>query len=296
MMKGGLTLNFRACIVSLLISVVFVFLAVPNASALNEIVPGRSIDLRLMTYNIHAGIGTDGKYDLERIADVIKNSKADVVGLQEVDVHWGARSNFDNEIKLLAERLDMNYFFAPIYDFEPGEEGGERRQFGVAVLSKYPIIKEKNREITRLSTQDPNPTPKPAPGFAEVKINAKGAQFTFYVTHLDYRSDPIVREMQVRDMINIFAETDGYKVLVGDMNATPDSEELNPLFSAFQDAWSTIHHLSGYTFPAINPAKRIDYIFTSEGIEVNDAEIVHTLASDHLPVIADVSLIRGKVK
>jgi endonuclease/exonuclease/phosphatase family metal-dependent hydrolase len=289
-------LNFRASIVSILFTAVFVFLAVTNASALNEKAPGRNVDLRLMTYNIHAGIGTDGNYDIERIAEVIKDSNADVVGLQEVDVYWGSRSNFDNEIKILAERLDMYYFFAPIYDFEPVNEGGKRRQYGVAVLSKYPIIKEKNREITRLSTQDPNPTPKPSPGFAEVKINAKGAKFTFYVTHLDYRSDPIVREMQVRDMMNIFSETDGNKVLVGDMNATPDSEELKPLFAAFQDAWSTLHHLPGYTFSAINPTKRIDYIFASEGIEVNNAEVIHTLASDHLPVIADVTLARGKVK
>jgi endonuclease/exonuclease/phosphatase (EEP) superfamily protein YafD len=85
-------------------------------------------------------------------------------------------------------------------------------------------------------------------------------------------------------------------VLVGDMNATPDSEELKPLFAAFQDAWSTLHHLPGYTFSAINPTKRIDYIFASEGIEVNNAEVIHNLASDHLPVIADVTLARGKVK
>ncbi|PTX59986.1 hypothetical protein C8P63_110131 [Melghirimyces profundicolus] len=52
-----------------------------------EDAPGRQVKVRVMTYNIHAGIGSDGKYDLSRIAKVIEESNADVIGLQEVDVH-----------------------------------------------------------------------------------------------------------------------------------------------------------------------------------------------------------------
>lgn len=252
----------------------------------------RSVTVKVMTYNIHAGIGSDGNYDIDRIADVIEASEADVVGLQEVDVNWGARSNFDDELELLAEKLGMHAFMAPIYNQDPINEGDPRRKYGVAVLSKYPIIDASNREITRLSTQDDDPEPGLAPGFAETVINAKGAIFSLYVTHLDYRGDPYVRELQVDDMLDIIPEK-GDAMLVGDMNATPDAPELQPLFNRFQDAWDESGKGDGHTFSAVSPSKRIDYILTSPGMESSNAEVIDTLASDHLPVITDVTLTRG---
>jgi endonuclease/exonuclease/phosphatase family metal-dependent hydrolase len=45
----------------------------------------------VMSFNIHHGQGTDGVLDLERIARVIRASGADIVGLQEVDRHFGGR-------------------------------------------------------------------------------------------------------------------------------------------------------------------------------------------------------------
>ncbi|WP_408010005.1 endonuclease/exonuclease/phosphatase family protein [Pseudalkalibacillus sp. A8] len=255
---------------------------------------GTEVNVRVMTYNIHAGAGSDGVYDTDQIANVIQESGAEIIGLQEVDVHWGARSNYDNIVKDLAEQLDMHYFFAPIYDFDPLSEDAPRRQFGVAVLSKYPILQATNHEITRLSTQDANPEPRPSPGFAEAIINVNGKIVPFYVTHLDYRGDPTVRMMQVDDMLNIFQEQSGDKILVGDMNATPDAQELSPLFENFTDAWSiNTDDPPGYTYSALSPSKRIDYIFTSDKMIVQHSEVISTLASDHLPVIADIILTRG---
>ncbi|MFG6120960.1 endonuclease/exonuclease/phosphatase family protein [Thalassobacillus sp. B23F22_16] len=266
----------------------------PDTFASAEEGSGEKVDVRVMSYNIAAGAGSDGVYDTERIAQVIKDSGAEVIALQEVDVHWGARSNNDDILADLADRLDMHSFFAPIYDMDPLVEGEPRRQFGVAILSKYPIIKATNHDITRLSTQNTTPEPALAPGFAEAIINVKGALVPFYSTHLDYRGDPTVRIMQVDDMLNIFDEQAGEKVLLGDMNATPEAPELSPLFDRFTDAWSAVSDELGYTFSALAPSKRIDYIFASESIEVQDAEVIDTLASDHLPVVADLALNRGE--
>ena len=122
--------------------------------------------LKVATYNIAAGTGTDGQFDLERTATAIKASGADIVGLQEVDVHWGSRSDFIDEVNLLAEMLDMEAYFAPIYDMDPAQPDQLRRQFGVAVLSKFPIVKGVNHEITRLSTaRTLNPSRNPLPVF-----------------------------------------------------------------------------------------------------------------------------------
>lgn len=250
------------------------------------------VSVKVATYNMHAGIGVDGNYDLDRIANTIRESGADIIGLQEVDVHWGWRSQYDNEIKILANKLNMNYFFAPIYNLDPPSEGSPRRQYGVAILSEYPILNAENRKIARLSTQDSNPAPKSAPGFLEAQIHVLGEKVPFYVTHLDYRSDPTVREMQVDDMLKIMPGHSN-TILVGDMNATPDADELNPLFQQYEDVWAMTHVDSGNTFPSQSPNKRIDYVFTTPGMEVQSAQVFQSMASDHLPVTADVTFEPG---
>jgi len=251
-------------------------------------VPDR--ELTVMSYNIHTGIGEDGRLDLRRTAEEIRASGAEVVGLQEVDAHWSARSDFEDQAKVLAEELGMRYFFAPIYSLEPAEPGGPRREYGLAILSRYPILSAENHEITRLSTQSANPTPEPAPGFPEVVLNVRGVKVHVYDTHLDYRPDPTVRRMQVDDMMAIMAEDGGPKVLTGDLNAPPDAPELAPLFETLNDSWAVRGEGDGFTYPADTPTKRIDYVLASPDVGVRSVVVPDTLASDHRPVVAELSL------
>ncbi|MEC5423945.1 endonuclease/exonuclease/phosphatase family protein [Virgibacillus sp. C22-A2] len=253
----------------------------------------QDIELKVMSYNIAAGGAGSNGYDIDGIAKTIEDSKADVIGLQEVDVHWGARSNFDNQVEYLAEKLGMHAFFAPIYNNAPLTEGEPRRQYGLAVLSKYPIIEAVNYEITRLSTQDAEPVPSLTPGFPGVLINVKGIHVPFYVTHLDYRGDPYIREMQIEDMLSIISHQEN-AILVGDMNARPDAPELQPLFNRFQDAWAAAGNGDGYTFPETSPDRRIDYILLSPDRNISDTQVIDSTASDHLPITTEVLLTREK--
>lgn len=242
-----------------------------------------TVPLRVMTFNIHTGIGSDSALDLARTADVIRGSRADVVGLQEVDVHWDARSDFRDQAWDLARLLHMRVFFAPIYDL-PGEP---RRQYGVAILSRFPVLHTTNHLITRLSTQEENPVPAPAPGFAEAVLLVRGVPVHMYSTHLDYRADPSVRTMQVADTLRIMAKDRGPQVLLGDFNAPPEAPELAPLWTELIDAAP-----AGPTYPADVPTKRIDYVTVSPDVLVRAATVPATLASDHRPVLADLALRR----
>jgi len=85
--------------------------------------------LRIMTYNIHVGVGMDKKLDLQRIADVINKEKPDLVGLQEVD-RGVKRTEGKDEIAELAKMTRMDYAFAHNLDFQGG-------QYGVAILSRF---------------------------------------------------------------------------------------------------------------------------------------------------------------
>jgi endonuclease/exonuclease/phosphatase family metal-dependent hydrolase len=253
----------------------------------------RGASLRVMQYNIQAGAGADHVFDLERQARAIEAEHPDVVGLQEVDVNWAARSDYVDEASWLARRLRMRVFFAPIYTLPPDRAGAPDRRFGVAILSRFPILRAENHEITRLSTQVPDPVPAPAPGFPEVLIKARGARIWVYDTHLDYRSDPAVRRAQVADMTAVMARRQGPKLLLGDLNAEPDASELAPLWTRLSDALTVAGRRTTPTWPADAPVKRIDYITFTPGPRVTGAYVRDTLASDHRPVVADLKGIHS---
>ncbi|MEU6392554.1 endonuclease/exonuclease/phosphatase family protein [Streptomyces sp. NPDC046939] len=266
--------------------------AAPPAAAAAE--HHRPVPLRIATYNIHAGSGMDEVFDLDRQAAAVRALHADVIGLQEVDVHWGARSRHLDVARELAERLGMRVSFAPIYSLDPASAGQPRREFGVAVLSRHPIRSATNHEITRLSTQDPNPVPAPAPGFGEVALKVRGVPVQVFVTHLDYRADPAVRVAQVADTRRIMAAErrsvpGARQILLGDFNAVPSAPELTPLWTELTDAGPS----GPGTYPANAPTRRIDYVAVGEGVRVRTATIPNEpTASDHRPLVAEVALRR----
>lgn len=238
--------------------------------------------LRVMTYNIAAG-----RFGLPGVAEVIRAADPDLVGLEEVDVHYAERSGFVDQARSLADTLHMRVFFAPIYTLPPLEAGQPPRQFGLAVLSRLPIVATTNHEITRLSTQAPNPSPRPMPGFPEVVVDPGGRRIRFFATHLDYRADPAVRRTQVRETLALLADDSLPTILVGDLNATPDAPEIQPLLARLHDGWSG-HSDPGFTYPAEAPRKRIDYVLTSPEFVVRDARVIPAEASDHRAVVVDL--------
>jgi endonuclease/exonuclease/phosphatase family metal-dependent hydrolase len=151
--------------------------------------------LRVMTYNIEAG-----NHDLTRIAEVIRAAAPDVVGLQEVDVHWSERSNFADQAALLGEQLGLAVRFARIYSM-PAAPAQPPREFGVALLSRFRVTSWANDTLTRLSTQEANPVPTRMPGLLEATIDVHGTVVRMFDTHLDYQSDPGVRRQQVAEML-----------------------------------------------------------------------------------------------
>ncbi|MBZ6101137.1 endonuclease/exonuclease/phosphatase family protein [Streptomyces olivaceus] len=256
---------------------------------------GSAVPLRIATYNIHAGTGADGVFDLDRQTTALRALDADVIGLQEVDVHWGARSGDLDVAGELARRLGMRVSFAPIYSLDPVTAQGPRREYGVAVLSRFPVRAAANHEITRLSTQDEDPVPAPAPGFGEVTLKVRGVPVQVFVTHLDYRADPAVRVAQVADTRRIMAweraaRPGARQVLLGDFNAEPSAPELGPLWRELRDAAAG----APGTYPAADPVKRIDYVAVGRGVRVRGVSVPEeAVASDHRPVVAELALARG---
>lgn len=244
-------------------------------------VPGAS--LTVVTYNIQAGAG-----NLDRIGDEIRALNADLVALQEVDVHWHQRSNFADQATALARSLGVEVRFAPIYRVD-GAVGRPMREFGVALLSRLPIESVRNDSLTRLSTQEANPVPSLQPGLLNAMVNVRGTRVRVLTTHLDYRADPAVRHAQVAEIVRVLGANDVPTILAGDLNATPEAAELRPLFETLKDAWSAPG--PGHTYPASAPTKRIDYILVSRHFAVREARVAATAIADHRPVTASLTLV-----
>ena len=84
--------------------------------------------LRLMTYNVRNANGMDGICNYQRVANVINNTRPDIVAIQELD-SMTARSNRTDVLKELAERTQLHPCFAPAIDYDGGK-------YGIGILSK----------------------------------------------------------------------------------------------------------------------------------------------------------------
>jgi endonuclease/exonuclease/phosphatase family metal-dependent hydrolase len=244
--------------------------------------------LRVMSWNIAAGHG-----DLAQIASVIRAVAPDIAALQEVDVHWHERSGFVDQAARLAEATGMQARFAPIYTL-PGATGAPAREYGLAILSRHPILEFRNHVIPRLSTQSAATEPGPLPGFLDAVIGIGNVRVRVFNTHLDYRADPRVRAMQVAAMVDLMKDAlmkdaSGPVLLAGDFNAPPGATELAPLFQRLHDVWPPGAG-AGFTYPADAPLRRIDYILSSDSVRALSARTIDTPASDHRPVVAELAL------
>ena len=100
------------------------------------------IPVRLVTFNVHHGVGQDERFDLPRLAKVLQGLDADVLCMQEVDRHFGERSEGVDEALLLSRALDMQLAWGPaITDQRPA---GPDREFGNALLSRPSFAAEHN--------------------------------------------------------------------------------------------------------------------------------------------------------
>ncbi|MHB1097104.1 MAG: endonuclease/exonuclease/phosphatase family protein [Gemmatimonadaceae bacterium] len=241
-----------------------------------------------MTYNIQYGGG-----NLEATIAAIKAVDPDLVALQEVDVHWDARSQFVDQAAVLAERLRLHVRFAPIYRLPGADPSAPPREFGVALLSKYPVTSFSTHLLTRHSTQAENAPPAPAPGLLDATVDVLGARIRVLNAHFDYRSDPAVRSQQVRETLEVIGASTVPTLMFGDFNAAPAAPELQPLLARLQDSWP-VSAGQGWTYPAVRPAERIDYVLASPHFRVVAARVPDTKASDHCPVVVDLVVVSSR--
>ena len=227
-----------------------------------------SSSLKLLTFNIRHGTGLDGRLDLERIARIIRQSGANLVGLNEVDMRL-SRSGFTNQVKELAAMLKMNYAFGPTVRKELGS-------YGNAILSNYPIESAANHILP-----GQNYTEKRGLLTARVLLSPERAVYLL-TTHLSL--DKKEREGQLEWIEAYIKGLDHPFILMGDFNSELDAGfAYEPLLTGIK------------SFPAEDAREEIDLYFSNLDLEIISGQAIKTIASDHLPVLIELLLSEEKI-
>jgi endonuclease/exonuclease/phosphatase family metal-dependent hydrolase len=237
--------------------------------------------LTVMTYNIRQGRDVEGVLDLARTAAVIRAQQPDLVALQEVGRHWSADSDHRDQPAELERLLGMQCVFAANLDRDPLEPGGPRRQYGIAILSAWPVLASRHVLLPRASPDNEQR------GLLVLDVDVDGRPFRIHNTHFGVSADD--RRLQVEA---ILAELDGAATahaLLGDLNAPPAAPELQRLFERLRDAWTLAGQGDGFTFPASAPRARIDYVLVSPQVRVSAARVPVLQGSDHVPLVAGLA-------
>jgi len=273
--------------------------------------------VKVLTCNIHHWQGCDDRVDVARVAKAIAETRADVVGLNEVfhPLTWGGETH--DLLSRTAAGLGMAFAFGPT---NPHSDWGYvAGAYGNGLLSRYPI-----RSARTILLPETEGHYRRAVLRAELAVGRE--TWAVYVTHLDNLSES-VRDREVAALLDIVARfRDSLHLLMGDFNTLAPTDyagcpgelerleaevcsredskgvrELLPLravlrilAAGYADAWATAAAGGeGATWPAPSPRVRIDYLFVPPALQgrlvacrVPDSEPART-ASDHRPVLAE---------
>jgi endonuclease/exonuclease/phosphatase family metal-dependent hydrolase len=224
------------------------------------------------SYNIHRGVGMDRRLDLARIADVIAETHADVVGLQEVIREDG--HDHADQAAFLATRLGM--------DLVMGETRSHGRgTYGNAVLTRLPVVGSARCDLS-WGTRE-------ARGCLRVDIAVGGATLHVFNCHLGLNLRERRRQLALLGgFIAVSHQLAGPRILMGDFNEW----HFGPITRGLRREFSSPMRRMRRTHPAWFPLFKLDRIYWDTALEgrvfhVHRSRLAR-VASDHLPVICNL--------
>jgi endonuclease/exonuclease/phosphatase family metal-dependent hydrolase len=236
--------------------------------------------MRLLTYNIHKGVGgSDRRYHLGRVIEVIRAEGPDLVCLQEVD--WNVpRSDYHDQPALIAKRLNAADC---LYQLNvPHRQGG----YGNLLLSRWPF-----RRVHQVSLRFRRRKPR---GAQLVVVDTPEGPLHLVNWHLGLSERE--RRWQVRHLLHhpVFLEADHLPTLIaGDFNDWRNTLG-DHTFQAHSFRQATAPARRFRSFPAFLALAALDKVFYRGPLHLRHARIVRTRlarrASDHLPLVVDFHL------
>ncbi len=257
--------------------------------------------MRLATYNILHGQSPDDRaVDPDRFASAVASLNADVLGLQEVD-HAQPRTRCIDFTAIAAEAMDaVAQLYAPALHGTPGglwapalDGSTDRPSFGIALLSRFPVIRWEVRRLPWIGAGFPIRLPRRGTDGEQRGIVLREEPRLALVAHLDVPGGPraVVNthltyvpgwgRRQLRILRNQLAAIEGPLALMGDLNMFGNQPAAITGYRSL---------VAAKTFPAGTPRVQLDHILVrgSWG-DVVSGEAVRLEVSDHRALVVDVS-------
>jgi len=212
-----------------------------------------------------------------RIAEVLRETCADIIALQEVlSIEGSARER--DQARFLAEELGMTYSI------------GENRRlrggaYGNVILSRWPPTNVRNYDITWRGRERRGC----------LRADFSVGETTLHVFNIHLGTAFIERRHQARKLVSHEIlnqdELKGARVVLGDFNEWTRGLASNLLAAHLQSADIRYHLKRARTYPGILPFLHLDHIYYDDALELKHLALHKTrtsmVASDHLPLVAD---------
>lgn len=249
------------------------------------------VKLRVLQWNIHHGVGTDGKYSIDRQATWMAKMNPDVVMLNEVEKYtsWGNEDQPARFKSLLQTKTGRTWYYHFAQEYGDWSSPGK----GHLILSRYPFAS------TSYATTTASSGLNGAGAMSEARIVVNGCTINLIIGHLD-PSSSTMRLTQAKEVIHWASSFAENRIITGDMNAWPDQSSIAEFNKTYKDSWSvatskgTAYQFSGLSPDGATKKGRIDYVFYSDGagnLSTVSSQVYDTrdssgyMPSDHRPVL-----------
>jgi endonuclease/exonuclease/phosphatase family metal-dependent hydrolase len=224
--------------------------------------------VRVMTWNIHGGVGLDRRHDLARVLAIIQRADPDILALQEVDSRLVKGG--EHPLALFRRVLGHHGIAAAAISTADGD-------YGQVLLSRWPML---DQEVHDISV----PGREPRRAIAAVIDAAVGRLFVV-ATHLGLKF--VERRRQCAQLAELAQRSELTTVVLGDFNDWMWPGSVQNMLARHLNA-RTPHR----TFPAFFPIFRLDRIYCrpAEALLRSWRDPSARSVSDHLPIVAEIAL------
>lgn len=239
---------------------------------------------RVATYNVRACVGIDRRRSEARIAEVIAELSADIVGLQELDLRRPRSARVD-QAGLIAGHLGWHHYFHVAMQYE---DGG----YGDAILSRWPITMRHAGELVARAPSYCRETR----AAAWVDVQTDIGSVNVINTHFGLGRRERLTQARLLTSAAWLGAIDCHSpiVLLGDLNSRPGSAPHRVLAKHLRDVRTLVAptRRAFPTYPTRFPLLALDHIFVNEALGVANVWVHRTalarIASDHFPLVADL--------
>lgn len=285
-------------------------------NVLNRAIPYRTNEteitkpgaVKVMSFNVRVfnRYGWTEKGSPVDVARFINDQNPDIVCLQEFGVNNRINSKSERSILRLFTKWKYHYF-------KYGQEGSSRYRQGLAIFSKYPILRtqklpvgdndnftvyadiEKSNKVFRVFNshlQSINMTGKEGFVYKLLKDPTNQEQVKHELGIFRWHMNKAYKERALQaQSFREYIDASPYPVIVcGDFNDTPVSYSYHKIKGDLIDAYCESGNGIGSTYNGPYPFLRIDYIFYDKGFTSNDFTRHKVDYSDHYPISCYIEL------